>query len=737
MTIEKEQLPSPRAEQEIFNDLAALCISPGYAHAVAHFCLRDQVVGYGDALKSEDYAKLFSFDRLIRTEISTLIGLMVRAPRDLTMPDGKILEGYIGRTEALLKELHHAMNAPAMAELREAFADPEKFKGFDPFARGAALREPIFYGAESAYSFQYRDLSVLKYVRDEDWLKKNKGFSPEEAKTTVAAIDEVLSNNLLETLKAMKALPPEKWSIFGGFEFSASDIAEKSELPEPTVKAVIDAFTYPEEGNPTFTSLNEFNAVNAFPMLKADEGKYVLFLYMSLTEALYETPFYWMTGDKSYSATAMNNRGLFTEEFSSARLERVFGPDKVFRNVDIWETSARKRRLGEIDTLVLIGDRAIVVQAKSKKLTLAARKGNDLQLQGDFKAAVQDACDQAVSCSQHLVAGATFLADSSGKEIPVPASLKKIHPICVVSDHYPALSFQAQQFLSFSPSDHIEQPLVCDVFFIDVVTEFLETPLRLLSYLELRARAGNNVSLSHEIVALGYHLKQNLWLGEHDFIALEDDIAVDVHIAMAARRDGVDGEKVPGGILTEIKGTAVGRIIEEIERRTEAGAIGTGLELLKLSGQSANYLSPAIDKIAADAAKDGKSHDVTVASSQAGSGITVHCSSLPNDVAARQLERHCELRKYSVKATKWFGLVLQPGNGAIRLGLMLDYPWEQDAAMDAAVAKMPDARPIETLADSPKGGRGKRRKIGRNEPCPCGSGLKYKKCHLAKSAHGA
>jgi len=24
------------------------------------------------------------------------------------------------------------------------------------------------------------------------------------------------------------------------------------------------------------------------------------------------------------------------------------------------------------------------------------------------------------------------------------------------------------------------------------------------------------------------------------------------------------------------------------------------------------------------------------------------------------------------------------------------------------------------------------RKIGRNEPCPCGSGLKYKKCHLGK-----
>src|SRR5262249_39380947 len=152
----------------------------------------------------------------------------------------------------------------------------------------------------------------------------------------------------------------------------------------------------------------------AFPILKTAAGRYILFLYISLTEALYETPFYWMTGDKSYSATAMNNRGNFTEEFSSARLERVFGPGKVFRNVDIWETSARKKRLGEIDAFMLIGDRAIVVQAKSKKLTLAARKGNDLQLQADFKAAVQDACNQAVFCSQHLVAATAFLADRSG-----------------------------------------------------------------------------------------------------------------------------------------------------------------------------------------------------------------------------------------------------------------------------------------------------------------------------------
>jgi hypothetical protein len=75
---------------------------------------------------------------------------MVRAPRDLTIPDTKVLQDYIERTDTLLKELHEALNEPAKAELRKAFADPGKAKEFNPFANAAALREPIFYGAESA-----------------------------------------------------------------------------------------------------------------------------------------------------------------------------------------------------------------------------------------------------------------------------------------------------------------------------------------------------------------------------------------------------------------------------------------------------------------------------------------------------------------------------------------------------------------------------------------------------------
>lgn len=718
-----------RAEQQIFDDLAILCSRPGYAHAIAYFCFRDHIVtSDGGPLKGENYAKLFSLNRLIRTEISTLIGLFVRGPRDLTMPDQQTLEGYVESTEGLLRELHDALNEPIKGELHKAVLDPEK--EFNPFASAAALREPIFYGAESAYDFQYRDLAVEKYKRDEDWLRKYKRFSLDQARQVATALNGFLSNKLLKTLNDMKGIPPEKWTVLDGFQFTVADIALQSGLEKDAVEAVVDAFACPDDGNPAFSSLSEFNAANAFPVLKVGEGNYILFLSASLSEALYDTPFYWMSGDKAYAAVAMTHRGAFTEKFSAARLAHVFGDGQVFRNVDIWETSARKKKLGEIDVLVLFGDRAIVVQAKSKKLTLAARKGNDLQLKADFKAAVQDACDQAVACGQYLIAGTSILSGLDGKEIELPKALKKIHPVCVVAEHYPALSFQAQQFLSFKPSDLIEQPLVCDVFFIDVVTEFLETPLRFLSYLELRARAAGNLSLSHEIVALGYHLRQNLWLGEYDFMVLGDDLSIDVDIAMMARREGIDGEKVPPGILTHLKDTAVGRIIADIEKQSEPGAIGIGLELLKLGEKSANDLSRMVNKIVADAKADGFSHDVTVPIGESVSGITIHCNALPSDVAHQKLQQHCRLRKYSVKASTWFGLLLRPGDGAIRLRIMADYPWVRDVAMDAAVAKMPAPKTMRAVNKFIKGS--KSRKIGRNHPCPCGSGLKYKRCHLLK-----
>ena len=88
-----------------------------------------------------------------------------------------------------------------------------------------------------------------------------------------------------------------------------------------------------------------------------------------------------------------------------------------------------------------------------------------------------------------------------------------------------------------------------------------------------------------------------------------------------------------------------------------------------------------------------------------------------------------------MKAGTWFGLAIKPESAGVRFGLMLDHPWQQDKTMDEAVAKIPKVQPIESLRAFANS-RATRRKIGRNEPCHCGSGLKYKKCHLQKDQAG-
>ena len=354
-----------RTEQQIFDELAALCQSKGYVHVIAFFSFRDNLVGYEHELKGSDYAKMFDWERLIRTEISTLIGLMARGPIDCSIPPTKTFEEMASKSEALLKELHEAMLEPFKPLFKAALEDPNRP---NPFKNADALREPIFYGAESAYSFQYRDLAPKKYARDEGWLKRNKKFSIEEAKSVVLAIMNFLSEKAVETLKGLKELQPDSWTVLPAFEFTADDLVQGSGLDIEKVSKILDAFSFQNDGNPTFTSLHEFNATNAYPILKRDDGQYIVLQYMSLTEALYDTPFYWMNEDKVYRDEALTNRGKFTEEFAAERLERVFGGARVYKNVDIWVT--KNKKFGEIDALVLFADRAIVVQAKSKKLQL-------------------------------------------------------------------------------------------------------------------------------------------------------------------------------------------------------------------------------------------------------------------------------------------------------------------------------------------------------------------------------
>jgi hypothetical protein len=715
-------MKKPRDESQIFDDLAALATSPGYVHAVARMSNRDNIIYIKEKLKPSDMSRLFSPERLIRTELMTVIGVMAKTPLDLTQQPTHIVEDYVQRTDVLMKELHDAMSYPMFEAMFQAMAAGAKPP--DPW-HGPGMREPIFYGTESAYAFQYRDLVPEKYDADSDWMRRVKGFTPNQAKTiakTMCTLMDEKGTRLFVDGRT-KNSEPETW--LPAFEFSSAEVALRSEVEPNVVEAFFRAFLF-SGNNAAFKEAGDFNEVAARPLLPTNRGTVLLFSHYAICEALYESPFFWMWEDKAYRATAANHRGAFTEQFAARRLLEVFGREHVHTNVNLHRG---KDIVGETDVLVIYGDRLIIVQAKAKKLTIAARKGNDNQLKADFAAAIQDSYDQGWSCANELLAGRCLLVDDNGNQLVLPAKIKEVFLFSLVSEHYPALAFQAGQSLKFQTNEVIRPPFVMDVFLLDTLTEMLTTPLRLLSYVRQRVAVSDRLMSGHELTVLAYHLKRNLWLDEeHSLVMLEDSIAQDLDVAMLVRRDGQPGDDTPEGILTNMRGTRYENLIKEIEARAEPATLELGFHLLSMDEDSCRNVHRLLETITRRTQLDGKRHDVTLASSKPPVGVCFHSNPAPSPEAVAVLETHCAKRKYRERAAQWFGVSLSPG-GQVQFGVTLDFPWEPSNELDELTADMKPASPVRDVL--PQYVREvSQKKAGRNERCPCGSGLKYKKCCL-------
>ncbi|WP_321867721.1 SEC-C metal-binding domain-containing protein [Paraburkholderia tropica] len=713
-------MTKPRNEARILHDLALLTASPGYVHAIAHFCHRDNALHVEGTLKASDINQLDSRERLIRTEQATLIGLMAKQPMDLVLPPEDVVRSYVERTDALMRELHNAMSYPTMEAMRAAMLSGGAMP--DPWA-GPGLREPIFYGTESAYPFQYRDFVPEKYGADDDWLLDSKGFTSGQAKTVAWTICTLIERKGAWIASRNAVAQPETW--LPAFEFSVEEVAHHSGVVPDVVAAFVRAFQFTGD-NARFKEVGDFNEVAARPILPTGRGTFLLFSHYSIYEALYESPFFWMLQDKSYQAQAAKHRGAFTEEFAQRRLAGVFGRQHVYTNVNLYRG---KDIVGEVDVLVVYADRVIIVQAKSKKLTIAARKGNDGQLKADFAAAIQHSYDQGWHCAQEIVTGGCRLVDHCGREVDLPERIKEVFLFSVVSEHYPALAFQARQFLKSGATDVVRPPFVMDVFLLDTLTEMLATPLHFLSYVRMRVAVADRLLTGHELTVLGYHLKQKLWLDrKHDMVILEDSIAADLDVAMIVRREHVPGDRTPAGVLTRMRGTLYERLIGEIERRAEPATLALGLHLLSMDEDACRNVHRGLEAMTRKARLERTRQDMTLAAGTGGGGICFHCNPVRSIEAIGELKNHCEMRKYAQRAAQWFGVSVDT-DGYIQFGISLDFPWERNEEMDRLTAGMKEAaRATDVLPDYARAAR--RQKLGRNAPCVCGSGRKYKRCCL-------
>ena len=612
---------------------------------------------------------------LTRREIDILVGLAVQGDLDLAVPKPSVTRKRMQETDALMEELHRVIGDPLGSFIRVAAA------GF-----GEALREPIIYGPESAYEFQYLDLAVQRYSADNGWLRRNRGFFIDDAVSVVEAVFAVRGRAMEAALGGSRTIAPSRRNLLATFTVGANEVAAECTLGLETVSAVLDAFVL-HGGNSDFASASDFNAAAATPLIDVGTGKYLLFQNYTLAEAVYTTPSYWMAEDKHYRNTHSDHRGKFAERYCKERLSAVFHRDCVFSNIKLL---SGKRVLGEVDVLVLYGDRAIVVQAKSKRLTIAARKGDLRRARDDFAKAVQHANDQGFACAASLCHPDCVLELEDGPQITLRGQLKEVYVVCAVSDSYPALSFQARHFLDYQTTERIQPPLVADVFLIDVLAEMLPTQLRFLSYLNRRANYHEKILAPDELGVLAVHLRENLWIdNDTDMLAILEQGTYDLNVAMMVRRAGMPGKATPDGVLKRLARTVVGNIVAQLEAEPNPAAIEIGLMLLKLPEGVIQQIDAAVDGWRRQpTAKHMYGLSLSIAGADA--GLTIQANLLPQIQAETYLANNCLVRKYESRATTWFGVILNARDFAtLRHAVVISYPWEIDKEVEQAIDRFP------------------------------------------------
>jgi hypothetical protein len=436
--------------------------------------------------------------------------------------------------------------------------------------------------------------------------------------------------------------------------------------------------------NESFTSPLALNEATYRPLL--DLGQH---LYLSnqfkLAESIYESPFYWMNLDTNYRDTTAEHRGGFLETTIHKLLAEVFGEKNVFSNVIIRKNKAEVA--AEADVLVVFGEFVLVIQAKSKRLTLAARAGNYEAIATDFNKAVQLAYDQSVSFVDLLLGGAEcILADGKTRQFDF---VTRVFPIVVLSENFPSLSLLVNDLIKVREDIF---PAVMDIFFLDILCQILTDPVEVLYYLQQRTRYFPKLHTDRELSILGFHLKNKLFVSsEYDYVDIGGDFASDIDDYMVDQYFG-RVSKIKFTKLEERTGVPE---IAELITALKAGPpelAGVSIELLDLSHDSLKNIVEQINSLREEV-RAGKALKAFSFLTQ-NAGISYVVVQKLDERAGSFAEIIGRRHKYAQKRDRWYVLVDEATAPTLVSGIFpILSKWEQSEDMDQAIADLDKIMP--------------------------------------------
>lgn len=715
-------------------------------------------------------------------ECSLLIGFLVQSDINFEFPNSpEELFALKEKTYDLMQQLHYSLNEPVFSKLKKMAETSLKndlsiddlHNKLDFFAKDGGMVEPMFYAGDGVYDFQYLEYLGLKYRYDQDWLLSNYNFNIEEIKSIVNKIKNLLlkkskdvnpidikdpiQKTIKKEIKKLKKsfneediktmekkmlmsasffryknlFPPivpkqqasqTDWHIFYKNLINLFVIEESDLQDFSNIKSFLNNFSFAPGCNAHYAGPGYYNILNSKPLIKLDNNRYFVPLNYLVAEAVYESPFYWMFDDIKYRDTLSKHRGDVGEEIAYEFLSKVFGIENTFKSVLI--STKKGQPDTDIDVLCVLGNKALCVQVKSKKLTLQAKRGDFDQLSKDFKGAVQDAYNQGL-VSKSGILNSSGIRNKNGEQLILKEEINEVYIMGLTTENYPSLAHQVHTMLLKDEKDPF--PLFLSVFDLELLGHYLPDPYDFLYYVRQRVNLMEYFKADEEIVYLGYHLDRKLCkLDNCDYVGLESDFGGLIDRNYYPYKMGLDSllssENDP--LQHRWKDAKFDYFTKLIKSTKHPNTTDIIFNLLDWSGDTRKGVVEEMILMKNIARKTFEEKSIATGIAN-GFGLSFIIDN-PMDRSELKVKAagYAEIKKYQLRCSTWLGIgSFANSPNLIDYMVYLDEPWIFNAELEAI---LPTLRKNPNSTMKPLGP--KESKLGRNDPCPCKSGLKYKKC---------
>ena len=415
---------------------------------------------------------------------------------------------------------------------------------------------------------------------------------------------------------------------------------------------------------------------------------------------------------KKYQKNYYKKKGEYLED-KSLELFR-----KILPNCEVYK-SLKYGKDDEVDGIVVFDNNLFIIEAKSGKFSKGAAKGNVEKIKSDTKKLVEDAYNQAVRAKQYILSSDIVEFRDKNKRTVLTLKKEKINNIYLINVTLEPLNHITTNLSSLKEFGFIQgNEWIWSVYLNDlrIITEILDSPSEFLLYLERRIKFNNypQIRMLEEIDVFGYFLNEGLYFDDIKFpengfiLNIDSSFSKDIDLYYLWKEGILDKEVKKPSLFNKCKDN-IKFLVRKIEQTNKENFTQLTTLLLNYNCHTQSFIKNEIDNIL-----KSKRSDFHFYNEEKNIGVVFVSKKI---YEYNRVKQQCELYAYERKINNWFVVII--GNDFIDFEKFY-FDNKPNKIIEEKLKILKEYRLKHTLQV--------KRKIGRNEPCPCGSGKKYKKC---------